>query len=321
MRGFYGHWQKDAKVVVPFNTNEATGGSVDLATDGTIKVYKDDSTTAKTSSSGIVFTEAAYATGVHQITLDTSDNTDAGYWATGSIYHVQLDSANIDGQTVNHMTASFALGQMVGADSEVLSNASVVAIVNRALIAMGEEPITSLTEAVKPAQKANSIFAAVRDSVLQSHYWHSALKLATLAELSTAPAFGFTKAYQLPADFIRLYRLNNQRELRQRYRIRGRELHTSETSVQLEYVARIEDPNDMSPMLKDTISASLAVDLSLPITGKQSVRDRMEKWLSEMASAARNADSAQIGDDTMSTQEYLGGRLNGISMFSGRESP
>lgn len=312
MRGFFGNWQKDATVSIPFNTNDSVGASVDLSTDGSIVVYSGNSIVERTSSNGITFTEAHDSdTGSHMISIDTSDNTDVGFYAIGNIYHVKIRAATVDSQVVNHWVASFALGQMVGADTEVLSNASVTAIVNRCLVALGEPTITSLQEVDNPAAtKANAIFTSVRDSVFEMHLWNSTRKLATLAQLTTTPTWGYAKEYQLPSDFIRLVSIKDQSIHQQGFQIQGRKFLTDATATSIEYVARIEDPNDMSPLLKECISWALAVELAVPITGKTSLRQEMRNTLDKTLGEARHSDATQNNPDVISTQEFLHSRFS-----------
>lgn len=312
-----GNFQKDATVSYWWSTNDGAGASITRSTDGVIRIYKGTSLTQRTSTSGIVDTEDADdpLTGCHLLTIDTSDNTDAGFYEDGEIYHVVLVGAVVDTQTVNEPLCSFVIGQMVGATSTVLSNASSVAIANRALIMLGEKVIASLTEDSRAAALVNTIFAGVRDSVLESHTWKSARKRVALAQLSTSPAFGFANEFQMPSDFIRAVQVMDEDVIRHRYQIEGRKFLTDDSSVNLEYVARITDPNDMSPMLQDSISVALAIELALPLTGKRSVRDEMRDAFDRIISNARHSDASQRNDDVMSTEVFDQARDGGIGYY------
>jgi hypothetical protein len=89
-------------IQVPWSSNGADGASITRATDGSIRIYKDNSTTQRSSSAGITDNEDFDSiTGVHLVNIDLSDNTDAGFYAAGHNYHVMLVAATIDGKTVN----------------------------------------------------------------------------------------------------------------------------------------------------------------------------------------------------------------------------
>ena len=59
--------------------------------------------------------------------------------------------------------------------------ASVIEICNSALLQLGAQAITSLTENSKNARLCNARFNTVRDSVFRSHPWNSLIKRQKLA--------------------------------------------------------------------------------------------------------------------------------------------
>lgn len=110
MADFLGDFAAGASVVLWWNTNAIAGESITRATDGSIRIYKGSSDTQRSSSAGITDTEDADGvTGVHRLSIDLSDNTDAGFYAAGSDYAVVLVGADIDGKTVNHALGQFSI--------------------------------------------------------------------------------------------------------------------------------------------------------------------------------------------------------------------
>jgi len=106
-----GDFQTSAVIDFMWNSNGVNGASITRATNGAIRIYKNNSATERTSSAGITDTEDFDSlTGVHHLRIDTSDNTDAGFYAAGSTYHVVLQGAVIDGKTVNACLARFTIG-------------------------------------------------------------------------------------------------------------------------------------------------------------------------------------------------------------------
>lgn len=93
-----------------------TGASITLTglavTD--IKIYKDGGTTQRASDAGYTLLDTDgidfdSITGIHGFSIDTGDNTDAGFYAVGSWYHVVVSSVTIDSQTVNFVAAAFRI--------------------------------------------------------------------------------------------------------------------------------------------------------------------------------------------------------------------
>ena len=79
-------------------------------------------------------------------------------------------------------------------------------IINRALGLLGAEFITTLTEDTKAARFSNELFDDTRDSLFRMHPWNCCIKRAALSLTGTTPAFYFTAEFQLPADWLRMVR-------------------------------------------------------------------------------------------------------------------
>ena len=105
-----GDFRVSTIVYFKWNSNAVAGESVTRATNGTIRIYKNGSTTERTSSNGITDTEDFDTlTGVHHCSIDLSDNTDAGFYAAGNDYDVVLATATIDGKSINASLAHFSI--------------------------------------------------------------------------------------------------------------------------------------------------------------------------------------------------------------------
>lgn len=299
-------------VAIPWSTANALGASVTRAANGSFRIYKGSSLTERTSSNGVTDIEDFDGvTGCHMLTIDTADNSDPGFYATGNIYSVMMTAGTIDGQTVNDWIGQFVLGQMVGVDSVALSSSGVVQIVNVALIALGEPTITSLEDDSKAARLANTLFTFVRDAVLEDNNWKAAKARASLAKLATTPVWGFTAEFQLPSDFLRLVALEDPTL---RYEIHGRKMLTDASTVNIEYIRRIDDPNEMDVSLRDAIASRLAFELSLPLT--QSTEKQRLMWDIYQAKlrAARYLNAAQRQIEAQSTPRWTGAHdIGGVS--------
>lgn len=94
----------------------STGASVTLTglavTD--IEIYKGTSMTQRASDAGYALLDTDGIdvdgiTGIHAISIDTGDNTDASFFAAGSFYTVIVSAVTVDSQTVNFIAATFRL--------------------------------------------------------------------------------------------------------------------------------------------------------------------------------------------------------------------
>lgn len=94
----------------------ATGASITITglavTD--IEVYKDGSATQRASDAGYALLDTDGIdldgiTGIHGFSIDTGDNTDAGFYTVGAWFHVVVSAITVDGQTVSFVAAAFRL--------------------------------------------------------------------------------------------------------------------------------------------------------------------------------------------------------------------
>lgn len=99
-----------------FPAYDSNGASVTITglavTD--IEIYKGTSMTQRASDSGYALIDTDgidldSRTGIHGFSIDMSDNSDAGFYAAGSFYHIVVDAVTIDSQTVRFIF-SFSLG-------------------------------------------------------------------------------------------------------------------------------------------------------------------------------------------------------------------
>jgi hypothetical protein len=106
-------------IYFPFDTYDSSGGSVTITglavTD--IEVYKNGSTTQRASDNGYTLLDTDgidfdATTGLHGFSIDTSDNSDASFWADGSQYWVNINAITVDSQTVR-FTYYLVLGNLL----------------------------------------------------------------------------------------------------------------------------------------------------------------------------------------------------------------
>ena len=104
-----------AVLPIPFATYAgSTGASITLTGLATtdIEVYKGTSITQRASDAGYALIDTDGIdidgiTGIHGFSIDTGDNTDAGFYTSGSYYYVVVSAVTVDSQTVNFIAATF----------------------------------------------------------------------------------------------------------------------------------------------------------------------------------------------------------------------
>ena len=118
---YYGDFPTDhTSVVIPFNafTSDDPSASATITdfANTDVHIHKIGSLTQRSSSSGVAIDiDVDGITGGHWITIDLSDNTDAGFYAAGSEISVRIEGVTIDGATVNAFVGAFSIERAGGA--------------------------------------------------------------------------------------------------------------------------------------------------------------------------------------------------------------
>jgi hypothetical protein len=168
--------------------------------------------------------------------------------------------------------------------------ASVVDICNGALNQLGASTILTLTEDSKNARLCNARYTQVRDSLFRSHLWNCLTKRVELAKDTEVPSWGFSYQFTLPADCLRVVTILNYDY---DYKVEGRKILANHGTLKIQYIARIEDPNQYDELLRETISASLAADIAYAITSSNPTTQNMYNLFQEKLREARFVDATE----------------------------
>ena len=173
--------------------------------------------------------------------------------------------------------------------------ASPVDICNLAIMRVGGQIISALTENTPAAIACNLQYDIARKDLLRSHPWNFALKLAQLAQNVDPPLFGYDYSYSLPADCLRVLITKDQEEsyldgldssfngyitisnrvdymLSDSYKIIGRNLYSDNGVVQIKYISDITDTTQFDPSFVELLGVRLAMSIAYQITGSVQMR-------------------------------------------------
>lgn len=155
-----------------------------------------------------------------------------------------------------------------------MANPSEVAICNSALLAIGEDTITSVqfdASASVAARVCNQFYRETRDAMLRAYPWNFANEKAALARLADTPVFAYRYAFQLPADPAYCLRVLRPEHKDTEYIIKGRVLETDDSAINIEYTKRVTDPNQFDALFYEAFTLRLAMKIAAPITRKQTM--------------------------------------------------
>ena len=169
--------------------------------------------------------------------------------------------------------------------------ASVTDICNAALIELGQEPVTSVfpPDSNKRAMLCSVRYDEVRRALLEAATWVCARGRAQLASAESAPPFGFPYVYQLPADFIRMVRIDDDEYWS--WIVESNQLLTDvDPPANIIYIRDLTDTTIMSPMFRRTLGLELALDLCPALTQSGEKFKLVQAKLEDQRARARTAE-------------------------------
>jgi hypothetical protein len=171
-------------------------------------------------------------------------------------------------------------------------------ICNMALIRLGGPPIISIDDDCKRAIALKNSWDLVRDVVLRDHAWNFAIRRATLARLAITPDFGWTYAYQLPVNCLRVLGLcsdSYQVDPEIEYEIEADQLVTNETTAYCKYVVRLEDTGLYDPTFCSALACRLAAENAYYLTASVEIADKLLKQYYQIElPAAKGIDAQEV---------------------------
>ena len=161
-------------------------------------------------------------------------------------------------------------------------------IVSRALLLIGIAQISLVDDG--KITIINSMYATCRDEVLRAHTWNFAVKRSGALATTTAPNFGYTYAYTLPSDCLRVVELYNSTSP---WRVENSVLLTNDTVARVKYVAQITDTTKFNSSFMNALVYNLASKLAFPIANQSAVTQQYYEIYKNTLNEARLIDSME----------------------------
>lgn len=181
---------------------------------------------------------------------------------------------------------------------------SKAAICNLALdylLQTNEEAITNIDSPTTESEKVCARwYDATRRSVLRKHPWNFATKRVILTEDSTAPAFDFKLAYNVPVDFLRLLTINDQAsfdpDFKLDYQFENRQILTRGTTgatLNVRYIFDFVSVSAMDALFVDLLAAELALRMAYKFTSSNTNVQRLNEVAKDLRAQAGSIDGQE----------------------------
>lgn len=177
---------------------------------------------------------------------------------------------------------------------------SKLEIINLALLEIGDTKLENINETGAGAISARSFYDLVVNSIFSSEYtWRFADKKANLARSATPPLdspesnetlgnYGFRYAYQLPADYLKVWKVNGGRH--DRFEIVGDKIFTDQRELVLDYTRRTPE-STWPPYFQSAVVYALAARIAMPVTENSNLRQQLEQLAEIEIKKARTTDA------------------------------
>lgn len=193
-------------------------------------------------------------------------------------------------------------------------------ICNRALLKLGAEKITSLSDESREAQAVKLAWEGVRDREISLYSWSFAMRRASIAASATAPEWGYEKQYPLPVDCLYLEWVESAARSEtssnynsvgdDAYRVEGRSILTDLAApLRIVYKARVEDPNAWDVCFQNVMATALAIEIADEITADLQRKNLLLQQYSMYVAEGRKANAIQNPPRPIPDDSWITSRL------------
>jgi len=168
---------------------------------------------------------------------------------------------------------------------------NAVTICNSALLKIGADPISSLTQPGRAALVCNTLYPYIRDEVMRATPWRFATTQAVLSLNAYSPPFDYLYAYNKPTDCLRLL-WPDKPDLK--WTEQNGLVLTDSNEMNMTYIFRNTDESSWDNCFTEAFAWRMGMELALALTKSVAMKQEAEKSYKESLAQAR-AMNAVVG--------------------------
>lgn len=188
---------------------------------------------------------------------------------------------------------------------------SPVKIVNSALIKVGCELITSLSDDNKRARIANEQYEKLRDEVLAAHLWNFCVARKEFARTANTPSWNWAYEYSIPSDVLRVMEI--QQDVPWAVEINpvsgAKVLVTDASEVFAKYIRKTTDTTLYSPYFDEVLSMRMAADFAYALVQSSTLQQTLMDTYMKMLAQARSFDAQEGTPPEVEADDWLNSRF------------
>ena len=181
---------------------------------------------------------------------------------------------------------------------------SKITICTNALLQLGSQPIAAFDEGTDNSLLCSNLWEQTRDGVLRAHPWNCATKRISMAPSATVPIYGFSFAFDLPGDFLRLMEADTLYD----YKVENGQILGNENPLLIKYVWRNTDVPSYDALLIEALTAAMKTALAYPVTKSTTKEKECLDLYKARLQHARTVDGLEGTPDAIGNSQLLGAR-------------
>jgi hypothetical protein len=184
---------------------------------------------------------------------------------------------------------------------------SDVGIVNSALIKLGVETISALTDNSRQADIMEEQYEKIRDALLYDHPWNFAMTWTELADGDdTHDNPDYTYMHDLPADCLRVWSVEYADE---DYEVLGGKLYCDSEDINIKYIKKVTDPTLFTPAFAEALALKLAADNCFALVQSNSLKATFLEEMRRYLPTVRSADAQENPAKMLQQDIFLNARI------------
>ena len=171
---------------------------------------------------------------------------------------------------------------------------SSTSICNLAISWVAGNRITSLADDQSTeASLCRENYDSSRLAVLEEREWTFALKRKVLNPLATAPVFGFSAQFKLPADCLKVAEVKDPRGNDVNYVVEEDMILCNEAELNVRYTFDLDNTVKFSQLFTEALAAHVASKIALPLSKNRTLMADMITLYDDHLERAISTDSLQ----------------------------
>ena len=189
---------------------------------------------------------------------------------------------------------------------------SDVSICNSALLKVGAEQISSLADNTRASNVCQAMYPILRDEVMRAVPWRFALTQRIIATPSvTPPAFGYTAAYDIPSDILRVWHVETDSWTE----VGNQILCDKADGINTLSIYQNTDPTTWDAQFAEALAWRLAGEIALALVQSPPLKQEMDKGYDKSLALARSSNAVIGTPERLIADFWSGARKYGYNRF------